>query len=296
MHWLFLLCLVVGACAGGCASADKSYIPALETFHLSGDAVASADPELTVATFNLHGMDNLEGLKADIQSVPPVQVWLLQEVAFPAPGHDLSDSVAKLRKILPAGEWYGLAVRLNQADKGPHWEGQAIVSRYPLRDGQVWALETSGPKRRRALAAQVDSPMGQISIVDTDHEMSFLDPVYGSRRQVSDLIDRLAADENPLAIVGGDFNSAGNAFRAKTSAANVAEICKRLATVGFAPLPDRSPEASTYRWLFAGVQLDHLFSRGLNCTTWSSPPSVGSDHRCVWGKYVVAPPPSTLTR
>jgi endonuclease/exonuclease/phosphatase family metal-dependent hydrolase len=281
---LLPFCLLLAACTGGCSSGgDKNFVPTLETFHLSGPAVQSESAELTLATFNVHQMQNPDGLKADMQAVPAVQIWLLQEVAVPQPGQDLTATVGKLRSILPQGQWYGALVRVNPTAKGAAWDGQAIVSRYPLHDGQVWPLEASGPKRRRALKVDVDSPLGTITVVNTDHEMSFLDPVYGNRMQVNDLIDRLAADPSRLAIVGGDFNSAGNAFRIKTSAANVAEIARRLAEVGFHALPERSAESSTFRWMFAGVQLDHLFSRGLQCAMWYSPPSAGSDHRGVWG-------------
>jgi endonuclease/exonuclease/phosphatase (EEP) superfamily protein YafD len=179
---------------------------------------------------------------------------------------------------------------MNPADSNESWEGQATLSRLPIvGDAQLWRLETSGPKRRRALVVSVETSLGRVDIVNTDHEMSFLDPTQGSRKQVTGLISHLRRHEAPLMVVGGDFNSAGNAFRMQTSTRDVNRIVDAMAAADFKPLPARADAeaAPTYKFLFAGVQLDHLFSRGLECTDWDSPITAGSDHRAVWARYEV---------
>jgi endonuclease/exonuclease/phosphatase (EEP) superfamily protein YafD len=62
-----------------------------------------------------------------------------------------------------------------------------------------------------------------------------------------------------------------------------------MAGAGFKPLPERpnAEAAPTYKFLFAGVQLDHLFSRALECEEWDSPVVSGSSHRAVWARYKV---------
>jgi endonuclease/exonuclease/phosphatase family metal-dependent hydrolase len=295
----------------GCGSAGpKDYVPRTEAFSLTGaapvvEAVSAATrpahtttmptstgATVTVATFNLSELKNPALLAEDIGLMPPVDIWIFQEVALPEPGQPIEPAIDKLKSVLPSGDWNAIAIRMNPADnnkKDKGWEGQAIVSRFPIGEPQQWRLEASGPKRRRALVAPVETPIGTIQVVNTDHEASFLDPSYGNQKQVAGLVSQLQRSKAPLAVVGGDFNSAGNAFRFRTSTADVQKIDSSMATAKFEPLPNR-PEAEaapTYKFMFANVQLDHLYSRGLECVEWDSPVVNGSSHRAVWAKYRV---------
>lgn len=298
--------------AVGCGSAGpKDYVPRAERFSFvgvaakvetvaptSGPAFTTTSPvadgrTITVATFNLSESKNPTLLAEDIGLMPPVDVWIFQEVGLPAPGQPIEPAIEKLKAILPPGGWNAIAIRMNPADGStkakPRWEGQAIVSRFPLGEPQQWRLEASGPKRRRALVAPVETPVGTVQIANTDHEASFLDPGFGSRKQVTGLVSQLQRGKAERAIVGGDFNSAGNAFRFRTSTADVRTIDQSMAAAKFEPLPHRpqADAAPTYKLLFAAVQLDHLYSRGLECVEWDSPVVKGSAHRAVWAKYKV---------
>lgn len=272
----------------GCGSSGpKDYVPKAERFSLDGKAVPAQEGTLTVATFNLHGMATPQLLAEDVRQMPAVDVWIFQEVSLSAPGSPVEPTLDKLRALLPEGQWDGVVARVNPDDAGVAWEGQAILSRLPLGPADLWSFETSGPKRRRALVSTVQTSIGPVQIVNTDHEMSFLDPTYGSRKQVDGLVAKLRRSKEMPTIVGGDFNSAGNAFRMRTSTRDVDQIIDQMASAGFDPLPDRpnAVAAPTYKFLFAGVQLDHLFSRGLECVEWESPVANGSDHRAVWARY-----------
>ena len=291
----FVALMVLSAFVIGCGSAGpKDYVPVAERFTLDGDKVEPKNPaELTVCTFNLSEMKTPQLLAEDVRLMPTVDVWILQEVPLPPPGEPLQPTVDKLRALLPAGEWHGVVARMNPADdkKQLGWEGQATLSRFPIGEAQLWRLEASGPKRRRALVAPVESPIGSLQVVNTDHEASFLDPGDGSSKQVTGLISQLRRGGNGPAVVGGDFNSAGNAFRMRTSTKDVDRIINAMASANFVPLPERpdAEAAPTYKFWFAGVQLDHLFSRGLECVEWDSPVTSGSKHRAVWARYKLAP-------
>lgn len=282
-----MVCFVTMGCG---SEGPKDYVPKAEPFTLDGDKVAPAEATtLTVATFNVNEMRTPQLLAEDVRLMPPVDVWILQDVPLPAPGEPLEPTLDKLRAMLPPGQWYGVAARMNPADdkKQKGWEGQATLSRTPVGEAQLWRLEASGPKRRRALVAPVETTAGPLQVINTDHEASFLDPTDGNRKQVSGLISQLRRTGDGPAVVGGDFSSAGNAFRMRTSTKDVDLIINQMASAHFVPLPERpdAEAAPTYKFWSAGVQLDHLFSRALECAEWDSPVASGSSHRAVWAKY-----------
>ncbi len=286
--------LLLGAAVGCGSRGPRDYVPTAERFTLRGERVPQNDQTLTVATFNLRGMSMPQLLAEDLRQLPAIDVWLFQEVPVPPLGEPLQPTIDKLRALLPVGDWQGVVARMNPDDvDGNGWEGQATLSRLPISgDAQLWPLETSGPKRRRALSVIVETSVGLVQIVNTDHEVSFLDPTYGNQKQTSSLVARLRRNAEQPAIVGGDFNSAGNAFRWRTSTKDVSQIVDELDGAGFSPLPDRAnaQAAPTYKLLFAGVQIDHLFSRKLDCLEWESPVASGSDHRPVWARYRLMQP------
>jgi endonuclease/exonuclease/phosphatase family metal-dependent hydrolase len=286
-----ILLVVHLALTSGCAT-DANREPYVRTTFIDGPDHRPTGPTLTVATFNVHGLADAEGLRRDFASLANVDVWLLQELFVPTADDGSLDATRDvLAHVLPPGRWNVVVARLNRFE-GPRdgYESQAIASRLPLRDPDLWPLPARGPKRRAAILATVDAPGGAVRVVDTDHEVSFLDVGYGNRLQVTALVDRLRAGAVPT-VVGGDFNTGGNFWRLASSAKNVDDVDRAMSDAGYVAPVGRDAESPTFHHPAGDVRIDHLYARGLTIRAWGSPTSVGSDHRAVWIRAVPSPRP-----
>ncbi len=170
-------------------------------------AAARTEGSLRVLSLNLlHGFPRFEQLDArleliaaEIRRLDPDLVCL-QEV----PWHWGSAA----RALAQSTGLNYLFLRAN----GNRWtilfeEGEAILSRYPLRDAAVTELQASaGPfEHRVALQATAVTPWGDLRVVST--HLTHGDPAV-NEAQVASLIAFVAAgDASAPAIVAGDFNA-----------------------------------------------------------------------------------------
>ena len=238
--------------AAGCAVSNAPQLPA----------------DLTAATYNLRGLSAPQKLRDDFRLLASVDIWAFQEVNVDA------DGLAPLAELLPPGPWWGVGAVVNGT------EAQAIVSRWPITAATVWPLKSTGPKRRAALVATVDAPGGPVAVVCVDVGPTWLDPAAGGDLAAASLVARLREElpDGP-AVVMGDFNTAGNLWRLRSSGADARRLRKVMASVGFFPCEAASGGAITYRGGLLRLTLDHAFARGL--TVLDAAPSRrarGSDH------------------
>ena len=265
-----VLTLVI--CAG-CAArpADRSSIvprllvidPAATTIpHAPGD-------ELTVATYNVHGLRDRDGVRRDLASMDDVDVWCFQE--FPPS--------ARLEEIVTLGRWHAAIAEVNPG------EAQVIASRLPLTDVGVWPLDDRGAKRRAALVARASVSGRSVLVVNTDHEPSFFALRDGNTFQTRRLAERLRAGGPEPTVVGGDFNCAGSLWRFRGNDAHVARVDSTLNEVGFVAPAARE---ATYRWGLIRSRVDRVYARGLvPLDEGVASDARGSDHRPAWRRFAL---------
>jgi endonuclease/exonuclease/phosphatase family metal-dependent hydrolase len=182
-------------CAEGCAT-----------------AAPRAEGPLRVLSLNmLHGFptfahlsDRLDLIAAEIRRLDP-DVVCLQEV----PWHWGSAA----RDLAERAGFNYLYLRAN----GNRWtilfeEGEAILSRYPLRDAAATELEGSAGffEHRVALQATAVTPWGELRVVST--HLTHGDPAV-NEAQAASLVAFVASGDagGPPAVVAGDFNARENA-------------------------------------------------------------------------------------
>ena len=247
---MLALALVGSGCRGAVAGRGGP-IPAIQAVSLGeGHAPAAGDDAaLLVGTYNVRWLDDRAGVRRAVGALPRVDVWCFQEVRVR--GDDAAAVAAALGPVLPPGKWHLAVARVNRLHEigSGDWEAQAVASRFPIADARGWILDTSGAKRRVALAARIDVGPHEVCVVNTDHEPSFFSGRDGNRRQLRRLVTRLAqwpggqtaAAAESCVVVAGDFNCAGNLWRGYGNAAHVERVDRALAPVGLRPVQVRAP-------------------------------------------------------
>jgi endonuclease/exonuclease/phosphatase family metal-dependent hydrolase len=207
----------------------------------------------------------------------------------PSPNEAL---LRRFRGILPPGTWHGVYAPVNHA--GNTWEGQAIVSRWPIQKTEVWDLERSGRKRRVALAAWLATPNGPLLFINTDHETSLVQTGPQDRaRQVRSLLLRLVNHRDLPCILVGDFNTSG--WLGMDAASEIAALRSSLGDIGFAPHSETFNETTFHSWPLS-LSLDHMFGRRVTCSEWGVHPTEGSDHYVLWGRFEKLPSHQPMPR
>jgi endonuclease/exonuclease/phosphatase family metal-dependent hydrolase len=242
--------------------------------------------DLTLGTYNVHGLSDVQALHDDLEALSFVNVWAFQEVKARLDGQGATDSaqvppelIHNFTAILPSGTWYGVYVPLNQRDG--LWEGQAIVSRWPIAKVDVWPLERTGRKRRIALCAWLDTPLGNIPFINTDHETAWAGIGPDDRaKQVASLVLKLTRETPPAGIVVGDFNTSGD-WLGMGAKREIAALVESMDKAGFIPArPD--PDAITFHAGLLDLSLDHVFLKNMSCDHQEIYRGKGSDHFPVW--------------
>jgi vancomycin resistance protein VanJ len=140
---------------------------------------------LKIMSYNLHGIKKINGIMEVIRKEKP-DILLIQEYS-PAL---VSRSFHGLDNLYP--ELY--------VDKTSKYFGQAIFSRYPLK--QVSAELDKG----RIQKILIETPAGQIAIWNVHPIPPYLIPPEQYDAQMSSLVADIAKTKGPL-IVAGDFNA-----------------------------------------------------------------------------------------
>lgn len=181
----------------------------------------------------------------------------LTEIAADAMGAVAHRFVAAISGT-PGATWMAAT---GEEQPGSAAYGISLLSRYPARNWQVLRLPqfpmVVGEEPRAAVIAQLDTPLGEISVANT--HLSFV-PGW-NRRQLRRLIKDLRVQPGPR-ILAGDLNRSAAAAARATG----------MRTLASAPT---FPSARPTR------QLDHILTDDPNLHTraWAAPAAGLSDHR-----------------
>lgn len=231
---------------------------------------ANLPNQITVGSYNLHGMENPKGLKKDLAALSHVQIWAFQEV-----NGDFSDRTKQnILNILPSGQWYIISQKVNLIDsKKGIWEGQVIASRFPPDSIASHPLKHTSQKNRVALIANFKmSSEETFTFTNTDHEVQVLSINFEDRKkQLLSLVDYFSQN-NSKGIITGDFNTTGGDDEIEKTE-NI------LSRVDYLRVEPFDKDSYTFEKMFIRTELDHFFYR--NVTT--SPryrynARTGSDH------------------
>ena len=277
----------------GCGELQSNTRLAVLPFGTENPSVAGPKSlsDLTFGTYNVQGLSSVRRLREDLAALSFVNAWSFQEVEADVEGAvEQSERVPpELRQrfsdILPEGSWYGVYLPLN--GRGGTWEGQAIVSRWPIVQAEVWPLEATGRKRRVALVAWLDTPAGIVRLVNTAHEtaMTGIGP-EDRAKQVSSLVENLTKDRASLAIVAGDFSTSGN-WIGSGARGEIATLSEWMDKAGFVQVSSGRNETTYHAWPWY-LSRDHIFLRDMACVEGGVYPGRASDHYPVWCRAVKA--------
>jgi endonuclease/exonuclease/phosphatase (EEP) superfamily protein YafD len=278
-----LLALLVA----GCAPRQSGDWPVMAELHqgLIPESTATRDRTIRVVTYNLQGCREIEKLREDLAALDG-DILLLQELRLPA---SATDAAARRQAVVPLlpppqAQWHLATAAVNPIDRSSgDAEAQVIASRYPLNRAEISPLAPESRRRRYALAATISVGGREILVVNTDHEPGYFGLVPTQDRHLARLAETLDARNDPIVIVGGDFNTCGNLWRLRTTTADARRASHVMRTIGFEP-----GVATAYhsfgRWPMQ-MCLDHLFVRGAGVIEGSTSESArGSDHRPVWAR------------
>jgi endonuclease/exonuclease/phosphatase family metal-dependent hydrolase len=258
-----------------------------ETFPLLERSFATAPVEptgrLTVATLNMAEETDLETVLRDFDrsgDMRQVDVLLLQEVVH---FENLPESMpVSLAQHLGYSLAYASADRMDQTTV----RGIAILSRFPLREGEIIPLDRQnlGFKQRCRIGIGVtaEGPEGPLRIfnVHFDSRINTADRL----RQLRPILESAALFNGPR-IVGGDFNTA-NFFWIRHllplpylqfQGSAVKEV---LQAQGYA-----TPFEETGRtFAYLPLKLDWIFFRGLRTLDAGLATIPFSDHHGLWAR------------
>ena len=157
-------------------------------------------PTVRVMTWNIHGgigpdgVHDLERMLAVIQRADP-DVLALQEVdSRRVKGAE--HPVALLKRILGH---HGIAAAAITTADGDY--GQVLLSRWPLGDAIVHDISVPRREPRRAIAATINAPAGQLFVVAAHLGLRFLE----QRRQCTKMV-ALTQQSELTTVLLGDFN------------------------------------------------------------------------------------------
>jgi endonuclease/exonuclease/phosphatase family metal-dependent hydrolase len=165
---------------------------------------------LRVLTWNVHGAaaardgGHLHSVAAVIRE-SGADVVLLQEVHRRTGAGGGGDQFGELVTLTGMNGCFGKSLDL---DDGAY--GNAILSRAPLRSARTARLPGGG-EPRTVLRCESEWDSVEIPLLTTHLAAWDIANRRQRRAQVSTIAARLAADANPLAILGGDFNAAQSA-------------------------------------------------------------------------------------
>jgi endonuclease/exonuclease/phosphatase family metal-dependent hydrolase len=274
----------------GCTTAPASREALAEPIQRRIRAHELATPPssvLTVATYNVHGLQEVNAIRTDLAKLDHVTVWCLQEFTHASGG--------EAERVLPPGRWYVATIPLNRDPRHPReWEAQVIASRFPIERVDVWPLDDAGAKRRVALAARVDVNGCPVLVVNTDHEPSMFAWRNGNAVQVKRLVEHLRRCDEDAVIVAGDFNCSASLFRLTGNTAHARRVDAAMANAGFAPA---GAAGTTFHSGIIRSHVDRIYVRGLSREAGAiDTTATGSDHFPVWSRFGADAVPSSTGR
>ncbi len=159
-------------------------------------------PIVRVMTWNIHGAYgrnprfDLARVIALIERHSP-DVVALQEVDSRRPrASDLAEPFAMLQEAL--GD-HGIGAKSIVTQDGEY--GQALISRWPIRNAEVHDISYQEREPRRAIRCTIEAPCGALRVIATHLGLS-----VGERRDQARALIRLIGDAPVTTVAMGDFN------------------------------------------------------------------------------------------
>lgn len=242
-----------------------------------------------VGSLNIHGGHRInEPLVAWIES-RSFDVVVLQEVGYES--MDGETIATELANRLGFHAAYVPAFRR----EGGETQGLAILSRYRLEDLRTEPLLYHQlrfrPRCRVELAATVMTSVGPVRFVNLH-----LDTRINSQGRVAQLkptLERLRADETPQ-IVAGDFNTISVGWWQSTVPLPFAQhqgAAVHAAMTGEGFVTPFGETRATLKLAGLPLRLDWIYLKRLVALDWSVDDVPFSDHRGVWTRVALTPPP-----
>jgi endonuclease/exonuclease/phosphatase family metal-dependent hydrolase len=163
------------------------------------DEAERAD-SIRIMTWNIHGALGRNPRFDLVRVVDLIRRWdpdivALQEVDS---RRALADGANPFEYLTGAVGIYGIGAKSLTGADGDY--GQMLISRFPLNSHEIRDISFGENEPRRAIRAEVATPLGPLTVVATHLGLSI-----GERRQQAAMLIELAAGEAP-AVVAGDFN------------------------------------------------------------------------------------------
>jgi endonuclease/exonuclease/phosphatase family metal-dependent hydrolase len=160
-------------------------------------------PQTTVRcmTWNIHGAlgrnprFNLARVVEFIKRHEP-DVIALQEIDSRRPGMGEDNPFVVLQDALGS---HGIGAKSITTIDGEY--GQALISRWPLASYEVSDISYGEREPRRAIRAEIDTPLGCLRVVATHLGLSF-----GERRNQARALLKMIGQDAMTTVVLGDFN------------------------------------------------------------------------------------------
>jgi endonuclease/exonuclease/phosphatase family metal-dependent hydrolase len=198
-----LLTIPLPACGGLPLEEEESFA----VIRNRSEETPPLPPSIRVLSWNVRGRAasrdalHLRRIAAVIHD-SGADVALLQEIHRGTPAAGGHDQFAELLELTGMNGCFGKSLRLGES--GAY--GNAILSRAPLRSARRVRLPGRG-EARTLLRCESQWEGVEVPLLTT-HLISWDRASRGPRRvQVAEIATRLAAERDPLAILGGDFNA-----------------------------------------------------------------------------------------
>jgi endonuclease/exonuclease/phosphatase family metal-dependent hydrolase len=233
---------------------------------------AIAGPQITVLTLNLAKVTEVDQIARELR---PADIYLFQEVVRTSGDRpSVAEDIA--RKL-------GWNVQFGAAVSGATESGIAVVSRFPLRDPQVYKIAPVNlifrSRQRALLAVTAETPAGPVRIVCA-HLDTRINPA-DRLRELGPAIEDGKRFNGPV-LIGGDFNTndmqwVSHIVPVPWPGWQAARVRDLMAQNGYhTPFTNRR---ATFDHL--GMQLDWIFLRNLAATRADIVPMGFSDHHAL---------------
>ena len=238
-------------------------------------------------SLNLHGTRDDHAILTALQAggFEHADVMLFQEVVRPRQGG--LGAVDRLAQVLGMEVVFAPGFELRSGEQ----EGLAILSRYPIVQSRVIALEHNNlfwkSRRRVALAVMLQTPAGQLRVynVHLDTRVN----LKARLEQLRPVAEEAAAVSGPV-LVGGDLNTNPYRWVGHTLPVLVAPdqgvgVLRYMNALGYASAFPRGTRTS--RWF--NMQLDWLFLRNVEAGPVAVRPISFSDHHAISARLQLSP-------
>ena len=234
---------------------------------------------MSALSLNLHGTRDAKAILTALRqagSFDQTDVMLFQEVQRPPHGEGALDEVARSLRMQIA-----FAPEFRLKDRAI--EGLAVLSRYPILESRVIALQHNElfwrSRQRVALAVSVQTPTGEMRIYNLHLDTRV--NLKARLKQLQPVAEEARAYDGPV-LLGGDLNTNPYRWVGHTLPLIIAPdqgsgVLRYMNALGYtSALPRKTPTSHWFR-----MQLDWLFVRNLSASAVAVQPIFFSDHYAV---------------